>query len=182
MVKMKEFKLSFNILIISFITIPLLLTTACLKNDEITDKKLIRFIDEYMTLVIEQNRTEFMNRIASKKFYIENIYPETVVKATINAWPGEDYWRTFFMPRRNNAINEKFSFYNGLELVKIKKYGKPKEIHEYKDFILYRRIPLTIIVKNRGAGNSTAWEIIDDDLMGVVVKQDGDFRLVNVLR
>lgn len=136
-------------------------------------------------LVLAETTVEHLNKgdakalhtlVVQKHEYVEKYHPylpETKQGITL---PGEDFYYTFIHLARKSAIVKHTKKYKD-KIVSLMAVGKPQKVIDAEKFKLLRRVPLTLEVR-MGDGKK---EIIEDNrILGVVVEENGKYRLLNM--
>ncbi|MDY6934936.1 MAG: hypothetical protein SVZ03_12050 [Spirochaetota bacterium] len=152
-----------------------LLSTCSAKREFSSQEELITAVIEYIN---KGRKDKLFNTFIPAEEYIESIHPFTDVGKEKNALPAEEFWDTFIGMRRDYAALTKIRNYKD-RIIHIKSIGEPDKIIDTGEFEMLRRIPLTLTISN---DDGTISDIIDDEILGVVIKRNNKFRLLNVFR
>ncbi|HOO71206.1 MAG TPA: hypothetical protein PK926_05540 [Spirochaetota bacterium] len=131
-----------------------------------------------VSLLHEGGARKIRNMLVDKDDYIKNMHSLTSASNPEYGMNGEDYWRIFIGQRRLVALDSKAHRYEG-KIIKLVKTGEPSKSINCGPFVMHRKIPLTLIVEDR---TQQSIQVVDDEILGIVIEQDGRFRLFNIFR
>ncbi len=131
----------------------------------------------YIKLINEGDFVTAGRSFMTRKTYIEQIHDFTDYGSRKDKMSGADHYRIFLQHRRLYGLKRMIKKYKD-KIIEFKKLGKPKNVFDYKKFRFLRKIPVTMLVQDKG--NS----IIKDEnrILGLVIERNKKYSLLTMFR